>query len=336
MSKATGRTMHGVTRAILICVGVAFVLLGGLFVAACIGTLAQGANAPAAAKVGVTVQVITTVIFSLVVVAGVFMIWVGARRSGGAAVATPQANRAFTAGEIVARAAGGLHDEALEIAPDLGREVPEKVFALVGAERESDSFHGAFRASHSDEQVSDDFGGARRAPSAAGGEFGSADSDLGQFIARCGPERNGLRYHYVSAGIYLAIGLGFTISLPFMELAIQPGLGVVIPTALGVAAAMLHLWTPFFGKPQTIELHEFGIVERLGDQSRRIEIATIEHLQVREFYEHRFADRTFLVKARIPGQRQLEFTTALRGDGELIVDYLASEVPRTEFVEFKL
>ena len=67
---------------------------------------------------------------------------------------------------------------------------------------------------------------------------------------------------------------------------------------------------------------------------RRIELATIEHLRLQEWYEHRFAARTFNVKARIHGQRQLAFSTALRGEAERIIEYLASKIPQTEFVEF--
>ena len=71
-----------------VCVGVIFLLFGGLFVAACLAMLGQGANAPAAAKVGTTVQIVTTVIFALVALVGIFLIWLGLRR-GTVASASP-------------------------------------------------------------------------------------------------------------------------------------------------------------------------------------------------------------------------------------------------------
>jgi hypothetical protein len=319
--------MHWLTRAILLCVGAIFVLGGGLFVAACIGTLAQGANAPAAAvKVGVTVQVIATVIFALVAVAGVLMIWVGVR-GGGASVSTKDA-ASVSASIAPAKTARGVPVSA--VAP----------VALATVTPSGESWTSEPNPWHDDDiepdPIEPDPFDVPRPASRTIGEHRPADAEFGDFIAHCGPERNGLMYNYVSAGIYLTIGLGGTIALPFMELAIEPGLGVLIPAGLGMGAALLHLWTPLFAAPQTIELFEHGIVERLGQEVRRIELAAIEHLRVQEWYEHRFADRTLLVKAQIQGQRQLEFSTVLRGDGEQIVDYLSSAVPQTEFVEFKV
>ncbi len=75
-------------------------------------------------------------------------------------------------------------------------------------------------------------------------------------------------------------------------------------------------------------------MERLGEQARRIELSAIQHLEVREFYEHRFAPRTFNVKARVQGQKQLVFSTELRGEGERIIECLASCIEQTEFIEF--
>jgi hypothetical protein len=325
MSETNGHTMRGLTRAILICVGAAFVLFGGLFVAACIGTLAQGANNPAAAKVGVTVQVITTVIFSLVAIAGVFMIWLGVQRGAAASNSRIEAaNVAF------------VQTQAAKPTP-----VPAAALVAVGAgDRFGTDDPSELEPWRHDDTEDDIELDPRDAPYAARLEAsrGSrpADAQFGEFIAGCGPEVNGLLYNYASAGIYLALGLGGTIALPFMELAIRPGLGVVIPAVLGLAAALLHVWKPLFGAPQSIELYERGIVERLGQQVRHIELSAIEHLEVREWYEHRFANRTFLIKARLNGQQQLSFSTALRGDGDAIVDFLMSTIPQTEFVEFKV
>ena len=144
-------------------------------------------------------------------------------------------------------------------------------------------------------------------------------------------------YCYVSAGVYLLLALLCILAPGFIELRIDPAQATriaLIPAGMGVAFAILHLWTPLFGAPQTIELYERGLVERLGTKVRRIDLATIEHLRVQEWYEHRFAARTFNVKARVLGQRPLAFNTALRGDAECITEYLASQIAETEFVEF--
>lgn len=60
----------------------------------------------------------------------------------------------------------------------------------------------------------------------------------------------------------------------------------------------------------------------------------VQQIRVNEWYEHRFAARTFNIQAQVHDQRQLAFNTALRGDGSRIIEYLASQVPQTEFVEF--
>ena len=170
------------------------------------------------------------------------------------------------------------------------------------------------------------------------GERRPSDAELGQFIARCGPEKNGEMYNYVSAGVYLLLAL-FCILAPgrFIELKIDPALAAkiaLIPAGIGVVAALLYLWTPLFGRPQTIELYERGIVERLGKQIRRIELAAIEHLRLQEWYEHRFADRTFNVKAQVHGQRQLAFNTRCAGKRNGSSNTWHHKIPQTEFVEF--
>ena len=75
-------------------------------------------------------------------------------------------------------------------------------------------------------------------------------------------------------------------------------------------------------------------MERAGNHIRRIELTAIAHLRLQEWYEHRFAARTFNVKAQLYGQPELTFNTSLRGEGDRIVHYLAAKVEQTEFVEF--
>ncbi len=315
MPKNKGQTMHWLLRATAVCVGVIFVLFGGLFVAACLAMLGQGANAAAAAKVGTTVQIVTTVIFALVALAGMFLIWLGLRR-GTVASACPK--------ESV--------DSSVPLASVPPASIPHA--SPIGCDA------SPMRASEPCREVRAELHPIE-VPHAAPftiGERRPSDAELGQFIARCGPEKSGAMYNYISAGVYLLLAL-LCIIAPgrFIELKIDPVLAAklaLIPAGIGVAAAILHLWTPLFGAPQTIELYEHGIVERLGKQIRRIELATIERLRLQEWYEHRFAARTFNVKAQVHGQRQLAFNTALRGESERIIEYLASKIPQTEFVEF--
>jgi hypothetical protein len=116
----------------------------------------------------------------------------------------------------------------------------------------------------------------------------------------------------------------------FIEIKIDPALAAklaLLPAGIGVAAAILYLWSPLFGAPQAIELYERGIVERLGKRIRRIDLEAIEHLRLQEWYEHRFADRTFNVQAQVHGQPKLAFNTALRGEAERIIGYLADKIP---------
>ena len=250
-----GQTMQTVVRAIAVCLGVIFVVFGGLMVATGLTMMGQGPNA---AKVGVTVEIVAIVIFALVAIAGVFLIWLGLRRETRTAPVDP---------------------------------------------------------------------GVQHSPEVA----------LGQFIARCGPEKNGEMYNYISAGVYVLIALVCVVAPGLIDLKIDPTLAAqlsLIPAGIGVAAALLHVWTPLFGAPQTIELYEHGIVERLGKKIRHIEWAAIEKLRLQEWYEHRFAAQTFNVKAQIHGQGQLSFSTALRGDAQQIVEYLTSKIPQTEIVEF--
>lgn len=327
MSANTGKSMHWLLRTILISLGIAFVLCGGAFAAACISLMAKGANAGAAANVPMGVQIGAAVFFALVAIAGAFMIWLGARRGARATAAANQVVR-----KTVATAPARPATSTFTAATTESDDDEEEWAAAVGAWREASA----------DGQATTVLEAPRprvREARPTGGEFGSLDSDLGQFIARCGPELNGLTYNYVSAGVYFSLAIACIIAPHFMELAIDKGLAVMtsfIPAAFCLGAVLLHLWTPFFGTKQTIELYEFGIVERLGEQERRIESATIEHLRVQEWFEHRFADRTYNVKARIQGQPNLEFSTALRGQGDEIVDYLASSIlgDRVEFVEF--
>jgi hypothetical protein len=79
--------VHWLLRALSICVGTVFVLIGGVFVAACFALMAKGPEA----KVGMTVQIVALVIFALMALFGAFLIWMGlGRRSRAADIAIAQ------------------------------------------------------------------------------------------------------------------------------------------------------------------------------------------------------------------------------------------------------
>lgn len=300
----TGKSvMHWMLRAMAVCLGFIFLVFGGLFLVAWLAGVGQGANPPPAA-----VKIVVTVMFAIVTLFGMVLLWLGFRRWGVASAAETKLVDVPVHAEAIP-AASGTYCEAT---------------AMRTAERCQD--------------VRAEPATAIRQPAPRGpSEHRSAGGELGQFIARCGPEKNGETYNYVSAGIYLLLGLGCVLAPMFMDFRVDPGLAAkiaLIPAGIGVAAALMFLWGPLFGAPQTIELYEHGIVERLGKQVRQIELAAIEHLRLQEWYEHRFADRTFNVKARVRGQRQLAFNTALRGEGDSIIQYLASQFPDAELVEF--
>jgi hypothetical protein len=305
-------------RTIAVVVGLVFLVFGGLFVAACVGLIGKGPDAPAAEKVGMAVQVVATLFFGLVALCGGVLIWLGLRRGNRPAevVANPApCERSVSPAEplepvAVCREETTIAEEPLEPVWMRREEAaiavaePEPIVATMPAP-------------------------SRRPVSGAG---------PGQFIARCGPEKDGETYNYVSAAVYLAIAV-LCIIAPgrFFELKIDPALAAklaLVPAGLCLGAALLYLWSPLFGAPQTIELYENSLVERLGKKVRSIELAAIERLRVREWYEHRFAARTFTVEAQVHGQPQLRFNSALRGEAERIIEYLASCVPQTEFVEF--
>ena len=58
------------------------------------------------------------------------------------------------------------------------------------------------------------------------------------------------------------------------------------------------------------------------------------HLELREFYEHRFAPQTLIVTATIAGQKLLRFSSALEGQSREIISRLCEVAPRVETKQF--
>jgi hypothetical protein len=171
---------------------------------------------------------------------------------------------------------------------------------------------------------------------------GSAPTDLpefGRFIARCGPQQSGLAHYYVYAAALLATGLAGFFAPIFI--ATQPGeealarnifwIGGGVCSILG----MVLLWKPLCGQNQVIFLYERGLVERRGTINYQIPLEAIEHLCVKEWHEHRFAPRTYQVRAKVRGQRELAFSSALKGESMRIIEYLTEHVEKTEMVPFQ-
>ena len=96
---------------------------------------------------------------------------------------------------------------------------------------------------------------------------------------------------------------------------------------------MLAGW-PLVASAQKICLYEGGLLEHLGSSVRHIRVEQIQHLRLQEWYEHRFAPRTIKLQARVNGQRDLSFSSALRGEAETIIAYLADRVSSVEQLPF--
>lgn len=164
--------------------------------------------------------------------------------------------------------------------------------------------------------------------------------DFGAFITRCGPRQDGLT-NYVVFGIGMLLFAILCFMAPSTFLVPKPGDESMIRTVswitggLSVLFGLGMLWKPLFGQNQVIFLYERGLVERVGAVSYRIAIDAIEQLRVQEWYDHRFAPRTFNVRAKVKDQRELSFSSALRGESERIIAYLAERVRQTEMVPFQ-
>jgi hypothetical protein len=104
---------------------------------------------------------------------------------------------------------------------------------------------------------------------------------------------------------------------------------------LSAVCGLGMMWKPLFGQNQVILLYERGLIERVGSTSYAIALEEIEQLRVQEWYDHRFAPMTFNVLAKIRGQKELAFSSALRGESKRIIAYLSERVAHTEMVPFQ-
>jgi len=163
--------------------------------------------------------------------------------------------------------------------------------------------------------------------------------ELGRLIGRCGPEQDG-QLHYVVMGVILLVFAGLCFIAPWTFMKPKPGdeqmiqIVSLLATAVCALFGVVLTFGPLMARAQTILLFEGGLLEHIGSKSRLIQVEEIQHLRLQEFYEHRFAPRTFNLQARVPGQRDLKFSSSLRGDGEKIIAYLADHVANVEMVPF--
>jgi hypothetical protein len=163
--------------------------------------------------------------------------------------------------------------------------------------------------------------------------------EFGAFIAKCGPQEAGLNHYLVFGVIALVVGIlcvlaptTFLNPKPADEAAVRGFMWIF--GGLATIAGLGMVSRPLFGQKREILLFERGIVERIGAISYGIALDEIEQLRVQEWYEHRFAPRTFNVRAKVRGDRELSFSSALRGESERIIAYLAEHVEQTEMVPF--
>jgi hypothetical protein len=164
--------------------------------------------------------------------------------------------------------------------------------------------------------------------------------DFGAFIAKCGPQEAGLTNYLVFGTIALLVGVGCFLA-PDLILRPKPADAAAVKGFLWLFGALTSLaglgmmWKPLFGQNQEILLYERGLVERVGAISYGIALDEIEQLRVQEWYDNRFAPRTFNVRAKVRGERELKFSSALRGESDRIIAYLAEHVENTEMVPFQ-
>jgi hypothetical protein len=166
--------------------------------------------------------------------------------------------------------------------------------------------------------------------------------DFGDFIAQCGPREDGQTHYIVCGAGMIVLGIlacFFPIPFPLPKGAdISDATFQTICCVIGGVFGLMGLgmlWKPLFGQSQMILLYERGLIERVGSTNYAIPLDEIEQLRVQEFYEHRFAPRTFLVRAKVRGAKELSFSSALRGDSNRIIAYLAEQIPQTELVPFQ-
>jgi hypothetical protein len=180
-------------------------------------------------------------------------------------------------------------------------------------------------------------------------DFAPADStsaappelaDFGAFIAQCGPLQAGLT-NYLIFGAAMLVFAVLCFLAPSTFLVPKPADAAWVSGCCWVFGGISLLfglgmmWHPLFGQNKTILLYERGLIERVGGTSFAISLDEIEVLRVQEWYDHRFAPRTFNVRAKIRGNRELSFSSALRGESDRIIAYLADHVARTEMVPFQ-
>ena len=139
--------------------------------------------------------------------------------------------------------------------------------------------------------------------------------DFGALIAQCGPQQAGLT-NYLLWGAALLVVAALGGIAPFTFLVPKPGDEAAVKGFCWLMGGLCALgglgmmWKPLFGQNQTILLYERGLIERVGAIQFAVALDQIEQLRVQEWYDHRFAPRTYNVRAKVRGERELSFSSA--------------------------
>jgi hypothetical protein len=148
---------------------------------------------------------------------------------------------------------------------------------------------------------------------------------------------SGQTHYYVIGAVELV--LAFVVMF-FAESIAKPGdeemarkIGLVIGGLLGLKGFAM-IAAQLLRTPQEIILYGDRIEEKRGEKIRKIPLDQIAAMKLQEFYEHRFAPQTYNVTLEVRGDSNLKFSTALGGDADKIVEYLAEIVPDVQVREF--
>jgi hypothetical protein len=296
-TSSLGTIARWILRGISVLIGLVLLLLGGATAALAVHDLVANLNQPGPGKFGLDVQIVAIGILVVVTLFGAVLIWLGLRRGKPAAEIKPAVEIGFSNPSVAAPA------------PSATTAFPSATAA------------------------------ARPVAAATDSVITGVPVELGRLIGRCGPEQDG-QLHYVVMGVILLVFAGLCFIAPWTFMKPKPGdeqmiqIVSLLATAVCALFGVVLTFGPLMARAQTILLFEGGLLEHVGSKSRLIQVEEIQHLRLQEFYEHRFAPRTFNLQARVPGQRDLKFSSSLRGDGEKIVAYLADHVANVEMVPF--
>ncbi len=326
-----------ILRALALLCGVPLFLIGLLATVLAIGMV--GDPAPQGGPPPIAAQVIVAILMVGVTAAGAALCWLGVRRRAPRRTAEASPAENPPAGQITDTFALPQETAVRLTAPAYALPtVAAATGSPVATIQPSATLHESF--GHFQDQG--DFHQQFRQQLDS---LSPADDDdepfrigtTGQLVGKCGPNLSGQLHYYVIGGLVIAVGLAIMIWLQ-----IDPG------AANPVTAGKVGLWLGggliLFGGamiglqltrvPQVISLYDNRLEIASGDKLRTVRLDHIADLHLQEFYEHRFAPRTFAVTLHVNGDRSVTFSTALGGDADLIVRCLADIATNVEVRQF--